>query len=156
MFEPTTGTQVLATRCCYCRVLRRTRILVGCLGSSLLLTFVHSSAKCKKTHQKKHIETSLNAADFYINQYETSFCHFVLENEQKLILEVFNLILENEKLFPKLSILIKLYNFYSPLLCWRKKFARYSANLSSSTAAVAATARTKLTSPSAAAAQQQQ
>ena len=37
--------------------------------------------------QKKHtdfcFETSLNAADFYTNQHETSFCHFVLENEEK-------------------------------------------------------------------------
>ena len=87
MFESTTGTQVLAKRCgcCCCCVLRPTRSLVSCLASSLLLTFVHSWAKCKKLKhtKKKHFETSLNAADFYTNQHETSFCHFVLEDEEK-------------------------------------------------------------------------
>ena len=38
----------------------------------------------KNTHtQEKHFETPLNAADFYTNQQETSFGHFVLENEEK-------------------------------------------------------------------------
>ena len=86
MFEPTTGTQVLATRCRYCCVLRRTRSLVSCLASPLLLTFVHSSTTCKKLKhtQKKHFETSMNAADFYTDQHKTSFCYFVLENEENV------------------------------------------------------------------------
>ena len=56
--------------------------------------------------------------------------------------------LEHPKLF------FKLLQFFVLRCFVRKKMARFSANLSSSTAAVAATARTKLTS--AAAAQQQQ
>ena len=29
------------------------------------------------------LQTSLNASDFYTNQHETPFCHFVLEKEEK-------------------------------------------------------------------------
>ena len=99
-FEPTTGTQVLATRCCCCCcVLRCTGSLTSCVASSLLLIAdVRFSGQMQKakTHKKDHFETSLKAADFYTNQHETSFCHFVLENEEKLALEMFILILEKK------------------------------------------------------------
>ena len=59
----------------------------------------------KNTHKKIYFEISLNAADFYTNQHETSCVAISFwKMKKKLILEMFILILENEKLFPKLSI----------------------------------------------------